>query len=338
MSDNLDRLLSDGDLDELLRLAERMCDREDWPGLDRLRTGARAAFDRGHQLWPAATRAEYLLALRAPGPYAGAVVTEGAGQFAFGPLGEVAASTHTWSELAAHIPAGPLRTIVAHERIVRGEDLRGDASVDPEVLPVPRHLLPWEPQYPLAEYHPDRAEFAPPAPADLEPVTLPGPGQGLEPAEVEPELSALRELVTPWLTQSEGRFRAVAVEGDALSALAVLAGPGATVRSGELDEAGALALMAWTAASGGAHGRRRGMARGRQLALQAAYELAAEEMPADGPGEDSAATGAHGMHLTARLRWWQWDRATSTPGWRLALAVEDPDEGLAWAVEATDTA
>ena len=54
----------------------------------------------------------------------------GAGRFALGPLSEVAASTHTWAELAPHAPPGPLAAVTAHERVVRGEDLRRIALFD----------------------------------------------------------------------------------------------------------------------------------------------------------------------------------------------------------------
>ena len=40
----------------------------------------------------------------------------------------------------------------------------------------------------------------------------------------------------------------------------------------------------------------------------------------------------------APLRWYRWADPSDTAGWSLRLAVEDPDEGLAWAVAATDHA
>ena len=100
----LDRLIAGNDLDELVREVDRRTDADDWDGLVRLRDRCRAAVERGFQLWPAASLAEYRLALRAPAAWAGAVVVEGAGRFALGPLAEVAASTHGWAELAPHLP------------------------------------------------------------------------------------------------------------------------------------------------------------------------------------------------------------------------------------------
>jgi hypothetical protein len=40
----------------------------------------------------------------------------------------------------------------------------------------------------------------------------------------------------------------------------------------------------------------------------------------------------------AELRWYRWDPGAPDTGWALRLAVEDRDEGLAWALSATDTA
>ena len=38
------------------------------------------------------------------------------------------------------------------------------------------------------------------------------------------------------------------------------------------------------------------------------------------------------------LRWYWWDAGEPDTGWTLRLAVEDPLDGLAWAVSATDAA
>src|SRR5690606_18518700 len=82
-------LVEQGDLDELARHAGRLARVGDWPGLRDLRDRCRAALDRGKQLWPVASRCEYLLALRAPAEWAAPVVVDGAGLFAPGPLAEV---------------------------------------------------------------------------------------------------------------------------------------------------------------------------------------------------------------------------------------------------------
>ena len=42
--------------------------------------------------------------------------------------------------------------------------------------------------------------------------------------------------------------------------------------------------------------------------------------------------------LAAGLRWWWWDAHEPATGWQLQLAVEDPADGLAWAISARDSA
>lgn len=312
--------VSDPELEELLREIDRLATRRDWGSLLTLRDTARAAHERGRQHWPAAAHAEYRLALEAPGEYAGAVIVEGAGRFALGPLSEVAASTHVWAELAPHIPPGPLLSITAHERIVRGDDLGDDPRVDPYVLPLPLALESWEPPYSLATYRPDTADFPMPVLPPPSAVELPlAPHEWTGDAD---EAIALRALVATWLTDSNGRAEVVAVGGTALTAIAALDEPDARVAP--ISVAGAMALMAWAGASGGAEGRRRGMAWGRFLAWECAAALAGVEI------EDDVGAAAD------ELRWFVWDTGVADTGWALRIAVEDPDGGCAWALSATD--
>jgi hypothetical protein len=316
-----DKLADDGDLDGLLRRVDELCDREAWDELVHLRDRARAAVERGHQLWPAASYAEYRLALQAPGRWAGAVLVEGAGRFALGPLPEVAASTHGWAELAPHAPVGAPAALAAHERVVRGEDLTGALDGLPEVLDLPAARQPWEPAYALATYEPDKADFPrPPAPEPL-PVLLRTPAPAVDDPRVT---TALGDLVRHWASESNGRVEVVAVRGDALGAVAALG-----VRSGravEVTAGEALAHLAWAGASGGAHGRRPGAAAGRSGAWWALTCLAG----LDDPEPDDLGRAA------AELGWWWWDAAEPDTGWSLRLAVEDPDDGLAWAINAVD--
>ncbi|MDQ1724376.1 MAG: hypothetical protein QOG52_1404 [Frankiaceae bacterium] len=314
--------VSDPELEELLREIDRLAARRDWDGLLGLHNRARAAHERGKQLWPAAAHAEYRLALEAPGEYAGAVIVEGAGRFALGPLSEVAASTHTWAELAPHTPIGPLLSITAHERVVRGEDLTDDDRVDRLVLPVPLALERWEPAYAVATYAHDKADFPmPPLPT---PVVADLPLAPYELTTDADEVLALRALVATWLTDSNGQSDAVAVAGTALTAIAAL---GATyARAAEISPAEAMALMAWAGASGGAEGRRRGMAWGRFIAWECAAELAGVDIEDDVGGAAS------------ELRWYVWDTGAVDTGWSLRIAVEDPEGGCAWALAAMDRA
>ncbi len=324
-----DRLVERADLDELVRAVDVLGERRDWEGLLDLRRRCRFALGTGRQLWPVGALIEYRVALRAPAAWAAQVLAEDAGWFAPGPLTEVAASTHAWAELAEHLEPGAVRTaFCAHERVVRGEDLRGDARVDGRVLEVPLALAAWEPRYPLATYRDDGAEFpAPPLPAPR-PVALPAPGPA---ADDRPTLEALRALVEPWATGSNGRVEVVAVEGRALGAVAALGPPSDRVRAVEIRPAAALGWLAWAGASGGAHGRRRGMATGRSGAWWVLTALAGwSDEGAPHPDELGAVAG--------ELRWWWWDATEPATGWRLQLAVEDPADGLAWAIAASDAA
>jgi hypothetical protein len=313
--------VSDPELEELLRAIDRLCAQRDWDGVLALRDRARASYEHGQQHWPAAAHAEYRLALEAPGEYAGAMIVEGAGRFAFGPLAEVAASTHTWAELAPHIPPGPLAAITAHERIVRGEDLEDDDRVDPDVLPLPLALEAWEPSYPVATYRPDKADFPMPARPAMLLVELPPPPH--ECSTDADEVLALRAVVRPWLAESNGHADAAGVRGDAGTALAAL---GLTqVRMVEIAAADAVALLAWAGASGGAEGRRRGMAWGRFVARDAAAALAG-----------LSAEDAEVPEVLDELRWYAFDDVAPSTGWTLRLAVEDPVDGYAWAIDARD--
>ncbi len=325
---DLDVLIHRADLDGLVRLIDESTGAGDWARLRRLRDRARHALGTGRQLWPAATLAEYRLALLAPPEWAAGVLDEGSGRFTIGPLTEVVAQHHTWSELAPLLPVGPRAALVAHERVLRGERI-DPASVAalPETLDVPYALAPWEPEYPLADYHGGSAEFpSPERPAGLQDVALPGDAAVTDDDVVE---LAVRQLVEPWTASSDGRAEVVAVEGampEALRALGLHA-----ARAVELPTREALSWLAWAGASGGAHGRRRGAAAGRFGALWMVGALAdaLDDWPLDPPelGE-----------LAAGLRWWWWDAHEPATGWQLQLAVEDPADGLAWAISARDSA
>jgi hypothetical protein len=323
--DDLDRWVTSGDLDELLREVDRACGREDWDGLLVLRDRARAATERGHQLWPAASFAEYRLALESPGRWAGPVAAEGGGYLAPGPLTEVVAQGHTWHELAGELPPGPVRELVRQERVLRGEDLSGeDPGADGAGDGLPGRLAAWEPAYELAEYRSDGARFpAPPSPVPREAVV----GRTRESApDAADGAVALEEAVRHWASHSDGRVRSVGVEGTAGDAITSLdAGRAALVRVSVADAAG---LLAWAAASGGARGRRRGMATGRFEAWWALAALSAcgDDWPTDpGPAAEE-------------LRWYVWTPEEPPVGWTCRIAVEDPDDGLAWALDATDRA
>jgi hypothetical protein len=307
-------------------LVETLCDGQDWPELRRLRDRCRAATDTGRQLWPVAAHAEYRLALQADGAHAAAIVNVATGRFSIGPLSEVVASTHTWEELSDHLDPGPIRALVAYERVLRGEDLRRDHSIDTSVYDLPLACRPWEPAYPLATYEAWRGIFAPPSNLPpLRPVVLPIDETRLAGDPLTTE--ALAELTRPWTTESNGRSDTVCVAGDALDAIAALGVPEARVSP--IIGAQAVEIMAWTAASGGAHGRRRGMAAGR---FNAWWTVASLSGLADGWPVDVDALA----EALDDLAFFAWDSAEPEMGWSFRLAVTDPERGLAWAAVAND--
>lgn len=314
-------LMARADPGELLAAVDACVARRDWDGLLELRDRCDAAVERGHQLWPVANHAEYRLALEAPGQWAGAVLVDAAGRFAPGPLAEVAATHHEWSELAPYVTPGPVPVLALHERVVRGEDLRACEVPGPEVIDVPRVLARWEPPYALAEYHADRAEF--PAP----PPPVYGDREELATARAvdDPHATdALLALVRAWTVGSEARAEAVAVDGDARGAVAAL-GP-RRARLAPLTPASAMAWMAWAAANGGAHGRRRGAALGRYDAWMTASAVS---------GFDGCAAADELGEAVVELDWYAWT-VDKPHGWTCNIAVEDRADGCAWALSAID--
>ena len=323
--DDVDELIHRADLDALVRMIDDRTASRDWDGLLRVRDRARAAVDTGRQLWPAATLAEFRLALLGPPEHVAVVLDEAdglSGRFAIGPLTEVAAQHHSWAELAPHLGRGPRAAFVAHERAIRGEDVDG-ADLVP-VLDIPTRLATWEPIYPVATYHDSDAEFpAPDLPDAWEPVEG---SPGAEWLEDDTEL-AVRHLVEPWTTASNGRVDVCCVAGgvsEALGALGVRQARTAALTAGE-----ALAWIAWSGASGGAHGRRRGAAAGRYGAwwLLAALGDLLDEWPV---------TPSVLGEVAEELDWYRWDAFEPAHGWQLRLVVEDPADTVAWAISAVD--
>jgi hypothetical protein len=217
---------------------------------------------------------------------------------------------------------------VAHERAIRGEAIDPSTlAAMPPVLDIPAALQPWEPAYPLSAYTEHGAEHPePPTSGELIEVAA---GTGGEVVGDDATELALRLTVEAWTAASTGRAEVVCVEGghlDALGALGVRSARVVEVPAGE-----ALARLAWAAASGGAHGRRRGMAIGRfsmWWLLGALGDL----------HDDWPPTNADIEHLLAALRWYRWDAHEPPGGWRLQLLVADTQEAVAWAINAADRA
>jgi hypothetical protein len=324
----LDALIQRADLDGLVRLVDQRTAARDWDGLRTARDRCRAAVATGRQLWPAATLAEYRLALVAPPEWAAPMIAEDAGLFTIGPLTEVIAQHHTWSALRPLLPATPGAAVVAHERVVRGEPLAHSAVTHlPDVFDLPYELAGWEPDYSLATYSDDGVD-APPPPLPTSSPSHHAPTGSIERLDDGGVDLAVRQLVETWTAASNGRAEVACVNGDADDAVASLGVSRWTSRPLTLAEA--IAWLAWAGASGGAHGRRRGAALGRFGALwvlATLLDLADEwPLPLDRLGGRAES-----------LRWSWWEPADSTRhGWRLQLAVADIDDGHGWAINAVD--
>ncbi len=323
MPQQLTELVEAADLNRLLRAVDGLCAARSWEALVDLADMCEEALERGKQLWPIAAHIDYRLALEAPGDYAASVLHPETARFALGPLTEVAASTHTWAELTDHIDEPLVAAYVAQERILRGEALEGDSRAHRDMLDMPLTLQEWEPSYPLATYRSDHVEVA-----EVWEPRAPLVRQTTVDADEldEPELtSALLDLVHPWTAESNGAARAVVVEGDAVAAVSRLTVN--SLRIGPLTAEEAIQRMAWAAASGGAHGRRRGAALGRFMAFYVTTLLTDLQWPPEPP-----LLGAR----AGELSWYRWDEGDVEQGWVLRLAVADPVNDWAAAIAATD--
>ena len=308
----------------LLSAVDALCGDRDWDGLVDLADRCEEAVERGKQLWPIADHIDYRLALEAPGDLAASVLDGASSRFALGPLTEVAASTHTWAELADHLETPQAAAFVAQERVLRRENLDDDPRAHPDILDLPLHLEPWEPGYTLATYRSNVVEIAEPWDPKARLVDT---ERSADPDLLDEEeiIEALLGLVTPWTNESNGAARAVVVEGDAVDATSALTLDG--LRIGPLRADEAMQRIAWAAASGGAHGRRRGAATGRS----SAWYLVALLGDVAWPSRPEAI-----KQSVERLDWFYWDEGAPEEGWVLRIAVEDPDNGWAAAIAATD--
>lgn len=317
-------LIEAGDMNGLLRAVDSLCATRDWDGLLDLADRCEEAVERGKQLWPIADHVDYRLALEAPGDIAASVLEGASSRFALGPLTEVAASTHAWGELADHIESPQVAAFVAQERVLRREVLDGDPRAHPDILELPLHLEEWEPGYTLATYRSNVVEIAEPWDPKSRLIDT-QPTSGAEELDEEEIEHALLDLVMPWTNESNGAARAVVVEGDAVDAASALTLD--SLRIGALRAEEALQRIAWAAASGGAHGRRRGAAVGRSMAWYLVALLGDVGWPASSDAIKRSLDN---------LEWFYWDEGAPEEGWVLRLAVEDPVNGWAAAIAATD--
>lgn len=324
MAQNLDALVDRADLDEIVREIDNLCANREWKVLAALRDKAAAAVKTGRQTWPCATLANYRLALHAPADVAAASLQHPTSTFSIGPLTEVIAQNHTWSELDPHIDEPPLRGFVAYERALRGETI-GDSIALRAILDIPVDPAAWEPAYEVAVYD-DNGVSAPTPQLNLAPSSIVRCVDA--PTDDDPDIeAAVRSIFEAWTTQSNGRVSFAAVSGGVEASLGALGLSSARVTP--LEPSQVLSLVAWAAASGGAHGRRRGCAQGRFSAWWFATAMAdaLDEWPLP-PGTMRAEM--------EELQWFSWSTDEPTLGWQLQLAIWDPFNDMSWAFTARD--
>jgi hypothetical protein len=329
-----------------------------WDEIVAIRDRCVAAVQRGHQWWPAAAWAEYRLALDAPGSFAATVLDSAAARFTLGPFTEVAASTHSWDELAPHLDRSPTASLFAHECIARGDDLCTDNTyLDlPALFDLPAALQPWEPSYGPVVYHLDRVEHHAPLlrgepfqASDLKTSTV-------ELTDDVDLSEALRSFVRPWEQDPGWRVRSDAFQGAAVDVVHALNVQAGSVQ--RLDPALGLSYLAWVGATGGPNGRRRGLASSRNDLWWVLLHLTGI-IDSDNLGAVQVADASSEMlddlaDGIAELQWWTWADApnqrnqpnrtrgtaerTATDsgldGWRVNLIVEAPLENLAWSLVA----
>ncbi|GAA1948500.1 hypothetical protein [Kitasatospora viridis] len=280
------------------------------------------------------------IALGAPAALAAALFDPVAGPGAagerdgwVGPLWEVLARRHTWAVLAPLPLPAPVRTLVAHTRVLLGDrlaqDQQGLTGDQHRAGPAPLDLHPWEtagwePAARVTVYGRDgRAATAhyplPDSREGLAPMPLPPPARPL-PGPVRPATAALAAL-GDWL---DARCTmGTAPQAAALLCPAARTGP---VTAGYLPFAAAYPALVRVGSGVGAHGRSQGAARGR-LAVWRVLAAMADPLGRCGPAEVDA--------LVARMRCFTWCEPADEI-WHLHLALEDPASGLAWAVSGRD--
>ena len=323
VSDSQYDLINSADIDGLVRLIDDFCETRSWHDLLGLRDACKAAVANGRQVWPASTLAEYRLALLAPVEIAVQVVGEEAGRFTMGPLTEVIAQNHQWSELSEFLQPSPTSTYIAYECGIRGQSVEGELFA---ALESPCTLLPIETNYALAEYHDNEAKFPAPAIPELgNAIAVPASSANVvQDSEVS---TAFHQLVDAWTTQSNGELRISCVEGSVLDALATLDIQEA--RLSLLTSGEALAWLTWAGASGGAHGRRRGNALGRDAAWWTVAALT--EKTFHWPlGNDELETAVNS------LQWFWWNTNEPTTGWQLQICIHHATRNRSWAISVHD--
>ena len=130
----IDDLVHRADLDGLVRLIDRFCASADWAELSELRSRTRAAVNTGRQLWPAATLAEYRLALWAPAEWAALMLDEDGGRFTIGPLTEVVAQGAGAHDVQLQNREGRVNLAQAHRIVIHEQYVGIPVGNEPEIF------------------------------------------------------------------------------------------------------------------------------------------------------------------------------------------------------------
>jgi hypothetical protein len=286
-------------------------------------------------VWGPARYAEYRVALDAPAATAASVVEPGVARSGLGPLTEVVAQHHRFAELAPHLDR-TVAEVVAQERVLRGEDLRGARGLEADPFAPSLVLAPFEPAYALPTYRAAERLDGDPTPSGTAGGTEVAPAGGrpatsgaAAPVEATRVAAALTDLVAEWTARSAGTVRSASVRGELPGAVAAVVD--APARWWPLTLPDLLGELARAGASGGVHGRRRGGAAGRAGAWWAA--AVATGLDAGGEGMDPDELEFR-MEDLVLARFEVGERAR--PAWRLGVAIADPVRGWAVAFEAVD--
>jgi hypothetical protein len=111
---------------------------------------------------------------------------------------------------------------------------------------------------------------------------------------------------------------------DALAALEVQ-----QARLSLLTSSDALAWLTWAGASGGAHGRRRGNALGRDAAWWTIAALTEKTFHWPIGNEELE-------DATNSLQWFWWDNNEPTTGWNIKLCAHHAERNRSWAISLND--
>lgn len=238
-----------------------------------------------------------------------------------GPLWEVVAH-RPWRDLAPHLTHPRVRKLVAQTRVLHGEDLRGVAESEIPLQMEPWESAHWDPEWDIPAYDLTGCSgchvwsFPNWLIEDL-PGGVPLPAATVEQME-HPAVPVLNGLNDPYKP-----IRAYALRGTAWEAAATVAADRETCRAAEVPFARAYPHLVHLATGTGPYAvpHETGQALGR-LAVWRVLRLMA--------GDDPVST------FVERLRCVTWRRPTEY-SYCLYVAMEDPTQGITWAVTAAAT-